>query len=195
MIERGRQANQPGVQMPAWSIAEGGALNDQDINNVIAFIQYGDWDQVLENAASATGLDKDLPDYSTRASTAVPADPAKLAQVKSTMLAKGCLNCHQVGAVGGKVAADLTDVGSRRTADWLRRWIPNPSAMPATRARAEPVAERAGAEPGDTGRRRTRGPPRRQPFPMNATFMPTIKMTDAELNMLVDYLSHARTGD
>ena len=28
---------------------------------------------------------------------------------------------------------------------------------------------------------------------MNTTFMPTIKMTDDELNTLVDYLAHART--
>jgi mono/diheme cytochrome c family protein len=192
-IERGRKSNQPGEQMPAWSIAEGGSLNNQDIDHVIAFIQYGDWDQVVEHAASATGLDKDLPDYSSKGFNGGTADPAKLAQVKSTMLAKGCLNCHQVGAVGGKVAADLTDVGSRRSADWLRRWIPNPSAMPALERGPNlwlnvpvPSLETPGAG----------GPvaPTPQPFPMNATFMPTIKMTDAELDLLVDYLSHARTG-
>ena len=33
-----------------------------------------------------------------------------------------------------------------------------------------------------------------QSLPMNTTYMPTIKMTDAELNLLVDYLSHARVA-
>src|SRR6478672_3274979 len=56
-VERGRASNQPNEQMPAWGINEGGSLNNQDIENVIAFIQYGDWNQVLENAASASGLD------------------------------------------------------------------------------------------------------------------------------------------
>src|SRR5215207_3803050 len=40
VVERGRPSSQPGVQMPAWSINEGGALNNQDIENLIAFIQY-----------------------------------------------------------------------------------------------------------------------------------------------------------
>jgi mono/diheme cytochrome c family protein len=192
-IERGRASNQPGVQMPAWSINEGGSLNVQDINNVISFIEYGDWDRVLENAASASNLDKPLPDYSDKGWNGGKADDAKLAQVKSTMLAKGCLNCHQVGAIGGKIGADLTDVGSRRTADWLTRWIKNPSQMPPTErgpnlwiAVPKPSLETpvAGASPTATP----------AAFPMNATFMPTIKMTDAELTTLVDYLSHAKTG-
>ena len=192
-VERGRAANQPGVQMPAWSINEGGALNNQDIEHLVEFIQYGSWDQVLENAASATGLEKDLPDYSAKGFNGGQADPAKLAQVKATMLAKGCLNCHQVGAVGGKIAAPLEDVGSRRTADWLRRWIPKPSEMPATERGPNlwlniPKPSLETPAPGATPA------PTALPFPMNATFMPTIKMTDAELNLLVDYLSHAKLG-
>src|SRR5689334_10261041 len=35
VVERGRASNQPGVQMPSWGIAEGGSLNNQDIENVI----------------------------------------------------------------------------------------------------------------------------------------------------------------
>ena len=48
------------------------------------------------------------------------------------MLSKGCLNCHTLGKGGGKIAADLTDVGSRRSADWIKRWIQDPPAMPAS---------------------------------------------------------------
>jgi hypothetical protein len=29
-------------------------------------------------------------------------------------------------------------------------------------------------------------------YPLNRTYMPTIPMTDEELDLLVDYLSHAR---
>jgi mono/diheme cytochrome c family protein len=192
VVARGRVGNQPGVQMPAWALAEGGALNDQEIESVIAFVQHGDWDTVLENAASATGLDKELPDYKT-AGYDPGTNNARLQQVKSTMLAKGCLNCHQVGAVGGKIAADLTDVGSRRTADWLSRWIKNPSAMPATQRGPNlwsGVALPNLETPGPNSK------PTAVPvmFPMNTTFMPTITMTDDELNLLVDYLSHAKTS-
>ncbi|HUS14225.1 MAG TPA: c-type cytochrome, partial [Chloroflexia bacterium] len=165
----------------------------QDLENLISFIYYGDWDGTLENAASATGLDKDLPDYSESGWNGGQADPAKLSQVKQLMLAKGCLNCHQVGAVGGKIGADLTDVGSRRSAEWLRRWIPDPPAMPALERgpnlwinAPKPSLETPGA--GGTAQ------PTAQPFPMNATFMPKIALTDQEVDMLVDYLSHAKTS-
>ncbi|MGI8588109.1 MAG: c-type cytochrome [Chloroflexia bacterium] len=192
VVERGRASNQPNVQMPAWSTEEGGALTSQDIDNVVTFITYGDWNQVLENAASATGQDKDLPDYSAKGFNGGVADPAKLSQVKATMLAKGCLNCHLVGPVGGKIAADLTDVGSRRTADWLHKWIHDPSSVAATERGPNlwlPYPPSLGTPgPGATP------PPAPQPFPMNPTYMPTLKMTDAELNLLVDYLSHAKTG-
>ncbi|HMA38125.1 MAG TPA: c-type cytochrome [Chloroflexia bacterium] len=192
-VERGRASNQPDEQMPAWSTTEGGSLNNQDIEHLITFIQYGNWDQVLENAASAVGQDKDLPDYSAKGFNNGQNDPAKLAQVKSTMLAKGCLNCHTVGAVGGKIGADLTDVGSRRTADWLRRWIKDPSQMPA--AERGPNLWIAVPKPSlDTPGPNSAPTATPQAFPMNATFMPTIKMTDDELSLLVDYLSHAKTG-
>ena len=111
---RGRASNQPGIQMPPWGVSESGPLNDDLIENVIAFIQYGDWNQALENAASSTDLDAPLPTYPGFQ------DTQKIAQVKQLMLTKGCLNCHNLGKGGGKIGADLTEVGSRRSADWLR---------------------------------------------------------------------------
>jgi cytochrome c len=107
------------------------------------------------------------------------------------MLAKGCLNCHTMGKAGGAVAAALSEVGSRRTADWLRTWIKNPKAVPATQRGPNLwlIAPTPSLEtPGPNA------PPTATPiaFQMNTTFMPTIPMTDAELNLLVDYLSHAK---
>lgn len=186
-IVRGRVSNQPGVQMPAWSNAEGGALNDQEIEDVITFIQYGDWYTVLENAASATGLDEPLPTYKGYD------DPARIAEVKNLMLTKGCLNCHNMGKAGGKVAADLTDVGSRRTADWLRRWIKDPKTVPAVERGPNLwlIAPTPSLETPGPSSAPTATP---QAFPMNTTYMPTIPMTDQELNTLVDYLSHAKVS-
>ena len=109
------------------------------------------------------------------------------------MLTKGCLNCHTLGKGGGKVGADLTDVGSRRTADWLHKWIHDPKSVPANQRGSNlwliaptPSLETPGPNSPPT--------PTVQAFPMNTTYMPTLKMTDEELNMLVDYLSHAKIG-
>jgi len=187
VIVRGRPSNQPGVQMPPWGISEGGPLNDEKIENVIAFIQYGDWGQALENAPSATGLEEPLPAY------AGFQDTAKIAQVKQLMLQKGCLNCHNLGKGGGKVAADLTQVGSRRTADWLRKWIKNPKVVPASE-RGPNLWLLAPTPSLDTPGPNSPPTATPQAMPMNTTYMPTIQMTEEELNLLVDYLSHAKVA-
>jgi mono/diheme cytochrome c family protein len=189
-IERGRRSNQPGIEMPAWSVRENGALNDQEIEELVTFIQYGEWGQVLEEAPSAQLLNEPVPSY--------PGfdDPDRLVQVKNLMLEKGCLNCHLMGKGGGVVAADLSDVGSRRPENWLREWIKDPKAMPlptrgpniwlvgptATVPAPEDSSAQANLTPAPTA----------QIFPMNATYMPTIPMTDEELDLLVEYLSRAR---
>jgi mono/diheme cytochrome c family protein len=190
-IQRGRASNQPGIMMPMWSTAEGGPLNDQAIEQIISFIQYGDWNNTIEGAASAQNLGEPLPSFPGFG------DPAKIAQVHDLMLSKGCLTCHTMGKAGGLIAAPLTDVGSRRSADWLRMWIKDPKSMPPdqrgpnlwllTPVATEPVAA---SVPSKTPAGPTATP---NYFPMNNTYMPTIPMTDDELSLLVDYLSKART--
>ena len=191
VVSGGRASNQPGIMMPAWSVAQGGSLNDQAIEQVISFIQYGDWNNTIEGATSAQNLGEPFPAFPGYT------DPAKIEQVRQLMLSKGCLNCHTLGKAGGSIAAPLTDVGSRRTADWLRQWIKNPSAVSASQrgpnlwlvAPTVTVPVPAGV-PTKTPGGATATP---NQYPMNKTYMPTIPMTDAELNMLVDYLSKART--
>ena len=190
-IERGKPSNQPGIEMPAWSVNENGALNDQEIDDVIAFIQYGDFDNTLEDAPSATGLNEALPAY------AGFDDPARIARVKEVMLAKGCLNCHALGKGGGRIGADLTDVGSRRTAEWLHKWIDDPAAVPASERGpnlwlvAPTVTVPVQGVPTQANAAPTATP---QQFPMNTTYMPQVDMTAEELDLLVDYLSKARTS-
>jgi mono/diheme cytochrome c family protein len=188
-VERGRRSNQPGVEMPPWSVRENGPLNDEAIDNVVTFIQYGDWATVLEDAASATNLNEPLPEYPGF-------DESKLPRVHELMLAKGCLNCHRLGKGGGAIGADLTDVGSRRTAEWLRDWIKDPKAVPVTeRGPNLWLVGPTPTVPPPPGFRPSASPtPTPQVFPMNATYMPTIPMTDEELDLLVEYLSHARTS-
>jgi mono/diheme cytochrome c family protein len=190
-IERGRNSNQPGVQMPAWSVRENGALNDQEIEELVSFIQYGEWGQVLEDAPSATGLNEPIPSYPGFT------DPDKLRRVNELMLSKGCLNCHQLGKGGGYVGAILTDVGSRRTEGWLREWIKDPKSVPVpTRGPnlwlVGPTAT-VPAPGGGPAQANLTPAPTAQIFPMGATYMPTVPMTDEELDLLVEYLSRART--
>lgn len=189
-LVRGRNSNQPGIQMPAWSVRENGALNDQQLDDVTTFIQYGDWNTVIEQASSATDLGEALPKYNGFD------DEKKIQDVKNLMLSKGCLNCHALGKGGGRIGADLTDVGSRRTADWLSKWIKDPKAMPVSQrgpnlwliGPTPTLPAPGGAKPNLTP---TTTP---QVFPMQKTYMPTIPMTEAELKLLVDYLSRARTS-
>lgn len=186
----GKNSNQPGQQMPAQSIVNGGPLNDEELENVTDFIQYGDWGGVLQYTASAQNLGEPVPAY--------PGfdDPAKLAQVKELMLSKGCLTCHQLGKGGGAVGAILTDVGSRRDAEWLKNWIRDPKSVP---------AEKRGPNLWLVGPTATVPPPPGVPpnltpvatpqrYPMNETYMPKIEMTEEELNLLVEYLARARTS-
>lgn len=189
-IITGRNSNQPGIQMPPWSTKNNGALNDQEIEDLVAFIQNGDWSKVLENASSSTGLQEDLPSYNGFN------DKVRIAQVKQVMLAKGCLNCHALGKGGGRIGAPLDDVGSRRTADWLRTWIKDPKSVPASQRGPNLwlVGPTATLPPAPGAAPNLTPAPTAQAYPMNATYMPTIPMTDAELNLLVDYLSHARTS-
>ncbi|MEO6458475.1 MAG: c-type cytochrome [Chloroflexia bacterium] len=189
-LVRGRPANQPGIVMPPWSIRENGPLNDEQLEDLTAFIQYGDWNKVIEDAASATDLAADLPMYPGFT------DKARIGKVKELLLAKGCLNCHALGKGGGRIGADLTDVGSRRTADWLRKWIKDPKSVPpnergpnlwlvgATATVPAPAGVPANLTPAPTP----------QVFQMNTTYMPTVPMTEEELNLMVEYLSKARTS-
>lgn len=189
-IVRGRPSNQPGIEMPPWSVNENGPLNDQQIDDLVNFIQYGDWNTVIEDAVSASNLGEDLPEYPGFE------DPEKRKRVKEVMLANGCLNCHALGKGGGVIGADLTDVGSRRTAEWLHDWIKDPKLVPQEERGPNlwligptptlPLPE--GVRPSLTP---TATP---QIFPMNQTYMPTIKISEEDLQLMVDYLSRARTS-
>ena len=71
-------------------------------------------------------------------------DPvAKGAQVYKTLR---CSMCHKIQGSGGKVGPDLTDVGTRRDAAWLTKYLPNPkgtipgSKMPPAKASPDDLA-------------------------------------------------------
>jgi mono/diheme cytochrome c family protein len=47
---------------------------------------------------------------------------------RELFVTRGCNSCHGIGA-GTVIGPDLKGVGSRRDADWLRRWLADPAAM------------------------------------------------------------------
>jgi mono/diheme cytochrome c family protein len=215
VVTRGQYSPQPGIQMPAWSKDFGGPFNDQQIEDVITFIMYGNWDEPLEYTSSPNYV-ADLPansaqldqypdqfsdklkaKYPNAATDKAQADALKaegtknseqlrlilgnnkpgetLNGLKQLIQTKGCLNCHALGSAGSTLGPTLTNVGSRRTADWLYKWIQDPS-------KVEGTQRGPNLSPWFEQDNRTKF------WPMNPTFMPTIQMTDEERQKIVDYL-------
>lgn len=61
----------------------------------------------------------------TAPSEPVPGDPAHGAQVYHS---KGCANCHMIGGAGAGFGPELTDIGARRSAAYLRESLVSPEA-------------------------------------------------------------------
>lgn len=146
--------------MPAWLVEEGGALTAQQVDDLVKFIQFGEWADVLAHTGS--------PDLS--ATIAVPQGLPQnvISKAETVIRTKGCLSCHLVGNDGGLIGPDLTYVGARRNADYLRRWLKAPSDV---QNRGPTVWS------GDAV------------IPMNTAWMPAIPMTEAELESLVTFLA------
>jgi putative heme-binding domain-containing protein len=42
---------------------------------------------------------------------------------------KKCSICHKIDGVGGKIGPDLSDVGNRRDAEWIKRFLKAPKSV------------------------------------------------------------------
>jgi mono/diheme cytochrome c family protein len=105
----------------------------------------------------------------------------KLNGIKQLIQVKGCINCHAFGSAGSTLGPILTEVGSRRTSQWMYDWIKDPSVVP-------------GSNRGPNVLPWFKTENRTDFWPMQPTFMPTIKMTDQERQTIVDYLSGLKTA-
>ncbi len=60
---------------------------------------------------------------------ALASPPPQFAEGRKLFETQGCSACHVVKGAGGLAGPDLTRIGSRRNAQWIKRFIQNPSAV------------------------------------------------------------------
>ena len=93
----------PGSAMPAVK------LNEQDIENLALYV---------------TGLTEPVTDPVFSALRVLPTAEAG----RELYFKRGCIGCHGLGTIGGDYGPDLTQLGRRGTAAWLRFSLQHPQA-------------------------------------------------------------------
>jgi cbb3-type cytochrome c oxidase subunit III len=129
-IERGRY----NTAMAPWGVNEGGVLNDMEIDQLIAMIQYGDWAGAA-HTVEQLGLSPPTV-ISVEISEDILADLATLPHGETIasalpIYAANCVGCHGAQAEGTAIAPALNDPAVReKSDDELNRIITN--GVPAT---------------------------------------------------------------
>lgn len=124
-IERGRY----NTAMAAWGVNEGGVLNNMDVDQLIAMIQYGNWTDTAHTVAQL-GLDPPTV-ISVEISDEILADLANLPHGDTIaralpVYAANCIGCHGAQAEGTSIAPALNDPAVReKSDDELNRIVTN----------------------------------------------------------------------
>jgi mono/diheme cytochrome c family protein len=125
-IERGR----PNTAMPAWSVNEGGALNSQEVEDLVAFIQHGNFADVRNNLTPEQIASIQATVTASGGQVEAGAPPGK-----ALYLQKGCAACHAIqGVSSGTVGPALNTQGSNpqiagvlpNNKENLVKWLLNP---------------------------------------------------------------------
>jgi mono/diheme cytochrome c family protein len=135
-IDNGR-----GAIMPAWGTANGGPLNYEMINELVALITGGRWDlvaEIIEHDNIAVPTEAPIVD--------------RVATGKLIVTQGACASCHAVSgtAARGNVGPALDGIASRQIAGVLpfsqenvKRWVANPGQVkPGTTMPPYPLQER-----------------------------------------------------
>ena len=87
---------------------------------------------------------------------------------KSLFASKGCNACHTIGKAGKSTAAgpDLAGVTQRRSHDWLKRWLKDPTAMIGSDSIADAMVVAA-----------------------KNVKMPNMKLSDSDIDALMNYFA------
>lgn len=120
--------------MPVWSAENGGPMNEQHITALTYFIMMGEWSEVGRHIPAITSYRNEDGSIAWEKfpNGLLSAEQAQAG--KEIFVNKGCVSCHTLGSVGGKIGPDLTRVGAwvSDEATWrefLKRWIANPAAV------------------------------------------------------------------
>jgi mono/diheme cytochrome c family protein len=125
-ISRGR----PNTPMPAWAVEEGGALSSQDVDDLVNFIQHGDFAQVRNNLTPEQIASVQATVTASGGQVEAGAPPGK-----ALFLQKGCVACHTIeGVSSGTVGPNLTHQGSNpqiagvlpNNKENVEKWLLNP---------------------------------------------------------------------
>ncbi|HUG16246.1 MAG TPA: c-type cytochrome [Thermomicrobiales bacterium] len=85
--------------MPAWAQSEGGALNDEQITDLVNLIHLGLWDEVVTTVIDRVGAIPTRPPLPTP-SGETPTDPLA-AEGLALSAELGCASCHSVDGIAG----------------------------------------------------------------------------------------------
>lgn len=184
------------TQMPPWSRAAGGPMDEHMVKALTYFIMLGHMpvdpsDPNSPDYWHSIGSDKfpiPAPNYKGELPKAEGLSDEEMKQVTALLRNVGksqCLSCHTIGTVGGKIGPDLTYVGSWGVdAEFLRRWITNAQKVP--NEERMPIywsANRLGTGP---------EPELKNPVKSWSvgTFMPVFekRLTPEEIDLIVRYL-------
>lgn len=125
-IARGR----PNTSMPAWSTEEGGALNSQEIDDLVNFIQRGDFAQVRSRLTPQQLASIQATVTASGGQVEAGAPPGK-----ALFQQKGCVACHTIQGVStGTVGPNLSRQGANpqvagvlpNNKDNVVKWLLNP---------------------------------------------------------------------
>lgn len=123
-IARGRY----NTAMTGWSEEEGGIFNDYEIQELVAFLRYVDWDQVSEIAAQQGLIPPTLPvpdvndDFLAQVAALTPEGETWARGIN--LYAQNCTTCHGVNGEGSSLAPALnTDELRAMSGDDLTRTI------------------------------------------------------------------------
>ena len=111
-IARGRYQ----TAMPAWSIEDGGALSDYQIDELATLILHGDWGATGDRVVNL-GLAPLIP-FTTEADPALLAEIGNLPdgavlQTAVTLFSANCVSCHGADGLGTGIAPALNDAAIR----------------------------------------------------------------------------------
>lgn len=95
----------------------------------------------------------------------VSTDAATIKKGKSLWSTKGCMGCHTIGK-GRAAGPDLMGVLDRRSLEWVKRWLHDPTAMQESDSTARAMVAQ-----------------------FNNTKMPNLQLTDEEVTALIAYVA------